>query len=183
MPNVMNVAIHAEYEKLFAGPLDGLFVQPLGLSVEDVDDFRDRLAKAHLRMQVLKGSLAQRALEARGLTQAGSVFRGPVAFIGAVEGQTLDSAAISAGKALQAWLKDSGKELPVLKGGLLEGQFLDRKSASGLHSMPTKRDLQARIVGQILGPGRRLAAQFPAAGGRIAGALKTHIANQEKKAS
>jgi large subunit ribosomal protein L10 len=182
MPNVMNLAIHAEYEKLFAGTLDGLFVQPLGLTVEQVDDFRDRLAKSHLRMQVLKGSLAKRALEARGLSQAAAVFEGPVAFIGAVEGQTVDCAAIAAGKALQAWLKESGKELPVLKGGMLEGQFLDKKAAAGLHAMPTKRDLQARLVGQILGPGRRLAAQFPAAGGRIAGALKTHIGNLEKKA-
>lgn len=183
MPNVMNVAIHAEYEKLFAGPLDGLFVQPLGLSVEDVDDFRDRLARSKLRMQVLKGSLARRALEARGFTQAAAVFTGPVAFIGPAEGQTVDCAAIAAGKALQAWLKDSGKELPALKGGMLDGQFLDKKSAAGLHSMPTKRDLQARIVGQILGPARRLAAQLPAAGGRVAGAIKTHITNLEKKAS
>ena len=178
----MNDAIHAEYEKLFEGTLDGLFVQPLGLSVEDVDEFRDRLAKSKLRMQVLKGSLAKRALEARGL-KAGNVFEGPVAFIGPAEGASVDNAAIAAGKALQAWLKDSGKELPLLKGGVLEGQFLDKKAAAGLHSMPTKRDIQARIVGQILGPGRRLAAQLPAAGSRIAGALKTHITNLEKKAN
>jgi hypothetical protein len=34
----------------------------------------------------------------------------------------------------------------------------------------------------MLAPGRRLASQLGAGGSRIAGALKTHITNLEKKA-
>ena len=182
MPNIVNVAIHAEYEKLFAGTLDGLFVQPLGLSVDDVDAFREKLAASKLRMHVLKGSLARRVLEARGLSNVGPIFEGPAAYITVLEGQTVDSAAIAAGKMLAAWLKDSGKELPALKGGVLEGQLLDKKAAAGLAKMPGKRDLQARIVAQILAPGRRLASQLEVGGARVAGAVKAHITNLEKKA-
>lgn len=182
MPNVVNVAIHAEYEKLFAGTVDGLFVQPLGLSVEDVDAFREKLAKDKLRMQVLKGSLAQRVLAARGLVGLDEVFKGPSAIIVAEEGQDVDSAALAASRTLAAWRKESGKDLPAIKGGVLEGQVLDRKAAGLLEKMPTRRDLQARLAGQIVGPGRRLGGQVVAAGGRVAGAIRSHITNLEKKA-
>jgi large subunit ribosomal protein L10 len=182
MPNVVNVAIHAEYERLFAGTLDGLFVQPLGMSVEDVDAFREKLAENKLRMQLLKGSLAQRVLTARGLSGLDGFFKGPAAIILAQEGQAVDCAAIAASRALAAWKKESGKELPALKGGVLEGQVLDRKAAAGLEKMPNKRDLQARLVAQFLAPGRRLASQLEAGGARVAGAVRTHITNLEKKA-
>ncbi len=182
MPNVINVAIHAEYERLFQGTVDGLFVQPLGLSVADADAFREKLADHHLGMRVLKGSLARRVLEARGLANVAPLFSGPAAFIGAAEGQSVDCAAVAAAKVLAEWRKESGKELPGLKGGVLEGQVLDARSATGLQKMPSKREVQARLAAQILAPGRRLSAQFIAGGGRLAGALATHINNLEKKA-
>ena len=46
--------------------------------------------------------------------------------------------------------------------------------------MPGRAELQSLIVGQILGPGRKLAAQIIGPGGSIAGAVKTHIENLEK---
>ncbi|MBM3984083.1 MAG: 50S ribosomal protein L10 [Planctomycetes bacterium] len=182
MPNVINIAIHADYERLFQGTVDGLFVQPLGMSVADADAFREKLAGNRLGMRVLKGSLARRVLEARGLSGVAPMFTGPAAFIGAAEGQSVDCAAITAAKVLAEWRKQSGAELPALKGGVLEGQVLDARAANGLQKMPGKREIQARIAAQILAPGRRLSAQFIAGGGRLAGALGTHISNLEKKA-
>ncbi len=182
MPNVVNVAIQAEYERLFAGTVDGLFVQPLGLPVEDADAFREKLAQSRLRMQVLKGSLARRVLAARGLSNLGAVFNGPAAIIVAQEGQAVDCAAIAASRTLAAWRRESGKDLPAIKGGVLEGQVLDLAAAARLEKMPNKRDLQARLAGQIVAPGRRLASQLVAGGARLAGAVKTHLTNLEKKA-
>lgn len=182
MPNTINVAIHAEYERLFTGSLDGIFVQPLGMSVADVDAFREKLAENRLSMRVLKGSLARRVLESRGLAGVAPFFEGPSAFIGPAEGQSVDAAAITASKLLAEWRKGSGKELPALKGGVLEGQVLDGRAAAALEKMPGKREIQARISGQITAPGRRLAGQLVAGGGKLAGALSTHIANLEKKA-
>jgi len=182
MPNVLNESIHKEYEKLFEGDLGGLFVQPLGLSVADVNAFRTRLAEANLRMLVLKGSLARRVLEARGLSNAGPLFDGPAAVILALEGKQVDAPAIVASKVVAAWRKKTNKDLPAIKGGLLDGALLDPAAATRLEKMPGKKEIQARIAGQIVGPGRKLAAQLIAGGGRIAGAVKTHIANLEKAA-
>lgn len=182
MPNLINVAIHAEYEQLFEGAVDGLFVQPLGMSVADADAFREKLAGKHLGMRVLKGSLARRVLEARGLSGVAPIFSGPAAFIGAAEGRTVDCAAITAAKVLAEWRKESGGELPALKGGVLEGQVLDARAATGLQKMPGKREVQALLAGQIVAPGRRLSAQLIAGGGRLAGAVRSHITNLETKA-
>ena len=181
MPNAINVAINAEYERLFAGNLDGLFVQPLGMTVQEVNALRGRLAAKKLHMQVLRGSLARRVLEARGLSNLGPLFEGPSAVITSVEADG-DPAAIVAAKVLAAWRKESGKELPALKGGLLEGEVLVGDQALVLEKMPGKAELLARVAGQIVGPGRRLSGQVVASGGRLAGQIKTHIENLEKQA-
>ncbi len=182
MPNLLNVAIHKEYEALFSGNLDALFVQPLGMAVEDDNEFREKLAESHLRMQVLKGSLARRVLEARGLSNIGPIFAGPAAVIVGEPGKGVDCAAVAASKIVAAWRKQKSAELPVIKGGVLEGALLGADAAKRLDKLPGKRELQARIAAQIMAPGARLAGQIKASGGRIAGAIKTHIENLEKQA-
>jgi large subunit ribosomal protein L10 len=182
MPNALNVAIHKEYESLLGGELDALFVQPLGMSVADDGAFREKLAESHLRMQVLKGALARRVLEARGLSNIGPIFAGPAAVIVAEPGKASDCVAVAASKVVSAWRKAKASELPAIKGGVLEGSVLGAADAVRLEKMPGKREVQARIAAQILAPGARLNSQIRAAGGRIAGALKAHIENLEKQA-
>ena len=92
----------------------------------------------------------------------------------------VDAAAITAAKVVAQWRKDAGTELPALKGGVMEGEVLDADKAKALEKMPGRAELQSLIVGQILGPGRKLAAQIIGPGGSIAGAVKTHIENLEK---
>lgn len=183
MPNILNEAIATEYEALIGGSDDLLFVQPVGMSVGDADRFRRKLAERSLRMRVIKGSLARRALAGRGLTETGALFDGPSAVITAAPGERVDGVAITAAKLLAAWLKESGGELPAFKGGLLDGELLDGARAKSLQKMPGKPEVLATISGQILGPGRRLSGQLIAGGARIAGAVKTHIANLEKSAN
>jgi ribosomal protein L10 len=182
MPNILNVAIDAEYERLLRECPSALFVQPVGMSVAEVNAFRGRLAEGGLRMQLLKGTLARRVLEARGLSNAGPIFEGPAAIITAIGTDHVDETAINAAKVVAAYRKDSGATLPEVKGGLLEGGVLDRGTAQGLQKLPGRRELQARIAGQIVGPSRRLAGQLVAPAGRVAGALRAHAENLEKQA-
>jgi len=182
MPNTLNIAIHAEYEALLGDKLDALFVQPLGMTVADDGKFRVKLAEHNLRMQVLKGALAKRVLEARGYSNTASFFEGPAAVIVGEPGKNVDCAAIAASKVVSAWRKDKSAELPVIKGGVLEGVVLSPAEAKRLDKMPGKREVQARIAAQIVAPGARLNSQIRAAGSRIAGAIKTHITNLETQA-
>jgi large subunit ribosomal protein L10 len=182
MPNILNIAIDAEYERLLADCAGALFVQPVGMSVAEVNAFRGKLADGQLRMQVLKGTLAMRVLEARGLSNAGAIFEGPAAIITSTNGQAADEVALVAAKLVAAWRKESGGTLPEIKGGLLEGRVLDQQSARRLEKMPGRRELQSRIAAQIVAPARRLAAQLTAPGGRIAGALRSRIDALEQQA-
>lgn len=176
MPNIINEAIAQEYDGIFTEDLDGLFVQPVGLSVEDVNEFRGKLAEANLRMQVVKGTLARRALEAHGLAVQDALFEGPSALIVA-DGET-DGAAIAAARVLEDWSK-GGKDLPAIKGGVLEGELLGPDQAKGLAKLPTRAEMQSIISGQIIAPAARLAAQLTAGGAKIAGAIKSHIEKLE----
>ena len=182
MPNIVNQAITTEYEQEFDGGLDALFVQPVGLSVEDVNAFRAKLDEAQLSMRVVKGTLARRLLESQGLTGLDPIFEGPAALImgNEVDGQRVDGAAITAAKILEGWLKETGGELPRFKGGVLEGEVLDAEGAKALAKMPSKQDLQARIVSQIIGPAASISGQLIAGGGKIAGAIESHIKKLEE---
>lgn len=179
MPNTLNQSIVSEYETLFEGELDGLFVQPVGLSVGEANSLRACLAESNLRMQLLRCRLANRVLEARGVTAPAGVFAGPAALIVSTE-ESADAVAITAAKAVAAWRKESGAKFPEIKGGFLEGTLLDAAAAEKLKTMLGRSELMSRISAQIISPAAKLSGQITASGGLIAGAVKTHIENLEK---
>ena len=180
MPNTLNIAIEAEYARLFGEHADALVVQPIGMTVADSNAFRNRLAEHKLRMQVIKGNLAQRVFAARGLSNTGPLFLGPAALIVA-DGQGSADSAIAAAKVVSEWRRKTGSEFPAVKGGLLEGKLLDAGTALSLAKMPGRKELQSLLAGQIVAPARRLAGQLVAGGGKLAGALKTRIDQLEKQ--
>lgn len=181
MPNLVNESITAEYGELVSEQLDALFVQPVGLTVEDVNAFRGKLAESSLRMQLVKGSLAKRVLVDRGFSDFDPLFEGPAALILAENGDgDVDSAAIAGSRVLEAWRKETGNPLPEIKGGIMDGDVLDQSQAKALAKLPTKADMQSILVGQILGPGRSLSGQMIAGGSRIAGAIASHVEKLEQ---
>jgi large subunit ribosomal protein L10 len=177
MPNLINEAITAEYEAVFGDELDTLVLQPVGMSVEEVNAFRGKLGDAGLRMLVVKSSLARRAFAARGLA-ADELFDGPSACVLPTV-DDIEVVAITAARVVAAWHKETGKDMPAVKGGVLDGEVIASGRAAGLSKLPTKPDLQARISGQLLAPASRLSSQLRAAGGRIAGCIQTRITNLE----
>lgn len=179
MPNIVNEAIKGEYEGLLTEDVDVLFVQPVGMDVMDSNAFRGKLAESNLRMQLLKNSLARQVLEARGFSDTDALFDGPAAAI-VPTADDVDAAAISASKVVAAWKKESGGDLPEVKGGLLEGELLDAQRAVDLRKLPSREEMLSLLVGQILGPGRTLAAQLEGPGGRLAGAIEAHADKLEQ---
>src|SRR5207245_6810709 len=67
-----------------------------------------------------------------------------------------------------------------IKGSIVEGQILDNKATEALAKLPNKKELQGMIVGQILGPGRKLAGQLKGPAGKLAGQVKAVIEKAEK---
>lgn len=182
MPNIVNKSITREYEHRLGSDVDVLLVQPIGLSVEEVNVFRGMLDEAQLSLRVVKGSLVRRVLESQGLTGVEPLFEGPSALIIGQDDVDVEGAAIAAARVVEAWHKQSGSELPEVKGGIMEGEVLDANQATALAKLPTKAELQSKLLGQILSPGTNLSGQFIAGGSRIAGAIKSHIEKLESGA-
>lgn len=180
MPNIVNEAITVEYESRFGSEVDTLLVQPVGMSVEDVNAFRTLLDDAQLRMQVVKGSLARRVLESQGLTGVEPLFEGPAALIVGKDDAEVEGVAIAAARVVEAWRKQSGSDLPAVKGGIMEGEVLGSDAAQALAKLPTKQELQSMLLGQILSPAASVSGQLIAGGARIAGAIQSHIEKLEK---
>jgi len=179
MPNIVNKSIASEYEHRLSGDLDVLLVQPIGLSVEEVNEFRGMLDKEHLSLRVVKGSLARRALESQGLAGIDPLFEGSSALIMRQEDSDIEGVAIAASRVVEAWRKQSGHDLPAVKGGIMDGEVLDSVQAKALAKLPTKAELRSKLLGQILSPGAKLSGQLVAGGSRIAGAIKSHIQKLE----
>ena len=180
MPNLVNRAITTEYEVAFEGDVDALVVQPIGLTVQEVNAFRTKLGESQLRMRLVKGSLAKRILEANGLQSVDGFFDGPAAFITAGSDE-VEAAAVAASRVIEAWRKETGNDLPEVKGGVMDGGVLDSEQAVGLAKLPTKSDIQSRISSQIIGPAATLSGQLIAGGGKIAGAIQSHIEKLEQQ--
>jgi len=70
-----------------------------------------------------------------------------------------------------------------IRGGLVEGQVLDRPGVEMLALTPDKPTLRAMLLGTLLGPARGIAATLLAVPGGIARCLQARIDKEQEQAS
>jgi ribosomal protein L10 len=80
---------------------------------------------------------------------------------------------------------DKVRKLPVLevRGAFVDGLAYDRQGAEQLARMPTRAELQGRIVSCVRSPGAAIGGALIGPAGRIAGCLKSIIERAEKQAA
>jgi large subunit ribosomal protein L10 len=153
---------------------DFLVVSTKGVGGIQNNVMRGALKEKGIRVFVVKNSLFTRALRDQKMEGASQLFSGPCAVV--YGGDSI----VDVAKELLTWTKKL--KAMEIKGAFVDGSLFDGKGAVELSRMPTRAELQGRVVSCVLSPGARVAGAVVGPAGRIAGCLKSIIEKAEKEA-
>ncbi len=130
-------------------PASGLFVMDFtGLTVGEVTELRRKVKEAKGSYQVVKNTLAKLSIADTAHQSLQQLLSGPAAL--AFTSQD----AVMLAKALADFAKTHDKL--KFRGGLVEGQLLDAVQAKQVATLPSKKELVARLLFLLQSPMRRL---------------------------
>jgi large subunit ribosomal protein L10 len=138
-----------------------------GLTVAEMTDLRGRLRHEGAQLQVVKNTLATKALDGSIGAEGDALFVGPVAIAFAPD-------PVSAAKVATQYAKDNDKFTVV--GGFMGQQVLDKKSVTALASLPSLDQLRAKIIGLLQAPATKIAGVLQAPAGQLARVIGAYAA-------
>jgi large subunit ribosomal protein L10 len=130
-----------------------------GLSVAQMTRLRREIRDASGEYQVIKNTLVRRALKETAFGDLEKLLEGPNGWVFAYE----DPVVLS--KALCKFADDNDKL--KIKGAVFEGQFMDSASVKVLSQMPSKPELQAKLLAMINAPATHLVRLIQEPGARV----------------
>jgi large subunit ribosomal protein L10 len=147
--------------------VDGaLLVNMVGLSASTSNRLRAELRQKNIHVMVVKNSLAARAAEG---TPLAPMFVGLGGTAAVCWGST---DIINLAKEVTRLSRDDKFAPFAPLGGLLDGEKLSSAQVVEVSKWPTREEVLGMLVGQILGPGGRLASQLTAMGGALASQIE-----------
>lgn len=115
-----------------------------GLTVKESEALRRSICEADAVMKVYKNSLVELALKELDMPSMGDVLAGPSAFVFA------DGDPVASAKALKDFAK--ANENLVIKGGIMDGAFVDAEAVEKIAALPSREELIAKLLGTIQNP-------------------------------
>lgn len=143
-----------QYEAGLAAAPHAFLVGFKGITVPQDTELRNKIREQGGKYEVVKNTLALRAIEGKGLEHFKDQFAGPTAVAYTEED------VVGLAKALSEFRK----EAPVLelKGGLVDGQPVDPSELENIASMPSREELLAKLLFLLQSPITRLARTLAA---------------------
>ena len=119
-----------------------------GLTVAQMTRLRREIRDASGEYQVIKNTLVRRALDGTVFGDLEKLLEGPNGWVFAYDDPVLLS------KALVKFADDHDKL--TIKGGVFEGRLMDTAGVKALSQMPSKPELQAKLLAMINAPATQL---------------------------
>jgi large subunit ribosomal protein L10 len=126
---------------------------------------RREIRDASGEYQVIKNTLVRRALDGTVFGDLEKLLEGPNGWVFAYD----DPVVLS--KALVKFADDHDKL--TIKGGVFEGRFMDTAGVKALSQMPSKPELQAKLLAMINAPATQLVRLIQEPGARVVRLLES----------
>ncbi len=144
MPNAQNQETLAKIKEDLESVSAMWVVDYRGLSVKDIQTLRGSIREADASMKVYKNTIMHIALEELALPNMDEVLSGPSAFVFAGEDP------VASAKAIKDFAKKNDNL--VIKGGMMDGAFVDAAQVEAIASLPSREELIAKLLGTISNP-------------------------------
>ena len=115
-----------------------------GLTVKQIQALRRDIREADASMKVYKNTLMHIALADLEMPSMDAILEGPSAFVFAGEDP------VASAKAVKEFSKKNPKL--VIKGGMMDGLFVDAAQVEAIASLPSREELIAKLLGTISNP-------------------------------
>jgi large subunit ribosomal protein L10 len=150
--------VAAVHERLRSAKM-AIVTEYRGLTVAQITRLRREIRQASGEYRVIKNTLVRRALKDTGYGALEMLLQGPNGWVFAYDDPVLLS------KALVKFADDNEKI--KIKGGVFEGEFLDPAKVKVLAQMPSKPELQAKLLAMIQAPATQLLRTIQEPGARV----------------
>ena len=133
-----------------------------GITVEQVTNLRAKLRAQGCTYKVYKNTLASRALDELGISEASAFMDGPTAW-------AFSKDAVTPAKILKDFAKEVNKI--AMQGGIMDGKPLSSAQLDALAELPSRDVLLGQVVGTIAMPLRNLVGALSALPRNLVNAL------------
>jgi large subunit ribosomal protein L10 len=135
-----------------------------GLSVADITELRNKMREAGGGVKVVKNRLARIAIGDRPGSEVKELFAGPTVI-------AYSEDPVTAPKVVVKWIK--GRETLEIVGGLMGETAMDEAGIKSLSDMPSREEIIASIVGQIIAPAGNIVSAVTAPASNLASITQT----------
>ena len=125
-----------------------------GLTVAQIQEVRRALRKENAEMNVYKNSLVERAVDELGYNELNDILTGPNAIV-------FSEDVIAGAKVIAKYAKRH-RDILVVKGGIVEGKFVDAKGILEVSKLPGKEGLISMFLSCLQAPIRSFACAVKA---------------------
>ena len=144
MPNAQNTEMLANIKSDLENAKAMWVVDYRGLTVKEIQQLRRSIREAGASMKVYKNTIMHIALAEMDGPNMDEILAGPSAFVIA------DEDPVASAKTIKNFAADN--ENLVIKGGMMDGAYVDAEQVKAIASLPSREELIAKLLGTINNP-------------------------------